>query len=50
MRRGKIAELRSRGSVSSAGAVDSAADYVAGNEGEDDRMPPHRGVLPVLGY
>jgi hypothetical protein len=49
VRRGEVAELGSRGSVSPAGAVDSAADHVAGDEG-DDRMPPHRGVLPVLGH
>ena len=48
MRRDKVAQLAARGPVSLAGALDRVSGDMPGDEGEDDGMPPHRGVLPVL--
>ena len=50
MRRDKVTQLAARGPVSLAGALDSASDEMPGDEGEDDGMPPHGGVLPVFRY
>jgi hypothetical protein len=48
MRRDKVTQLTARHPVPLTGSLDRASDDMPGDEGENDGMPPHRGVLPVL--
>jgi hypothetical protein len=48
MRRDKVAQLAARHPVSLTGTLDRASEEMPGDKGEDDGMPPHGGVLPVL--
>jgi hypothetical protein len=48
MRRDEIAQLAARRAVPLTGALDRTDDDMPSDEGEDDGMPPHSAVLPVL--
>jgi hypothetical protein len=45
----ELAELGAGGAVSLPGALDSAAEHMAGDDGKDDGVPAHRWVQAVLG-
>jgi hypothetical protein len=49
MRWDQIAEFGAGGAVSLAGAFDCAVEHVAGNEREDNGMPPQGRVPAVFG-
>ena len=48
MRRGVLGELGPDRPVTLAGPFDTAVNEMAGDRGEDDRMPAHHVVLPVF--